>query len=126
MTSDSSQAHDSASRAIERKALLTAPLPNPGPIERVEIKQIDLAPAQATGLHRHPCDVVGYVASGSIVYQVEGQPSRVPGGRRCISRAAQRAHVSFRQRLGYDAGQIHCLLPPQRWRGPTDRELDTN
>jgi quercetin dioxygenase-like cupin family protein len=29
------------------------------------------------GLHRHPCHVVGYIAAGSILYQIEGQPSRL-------------------------------------------------
>jgi hypothetical protein len=35
-----------------------------------------VAPAQQTGMHRHPCPVVGYVAREAIRYQVEGQPAQ--------------------------------------------------
>lgn len=63
--------------AIPRKPLLTAPLQPPRAVERVEIKEIELAPGQRTGLHRHPCHVVGYIAAGSIVYQLEGHPSKL-------------------------------------------------
>ena len=61
---------------ITRKALLTALLSGGTSIERVEIKEIELAPGQRAGLHRHPCNVVGYIAHGTIVYEVEGQPAK--------------------------------------------------
>ncbi len=60
---------------IQRKPLLTALLRQPQTVERIEVKEIELAPGQRTGLHRHPCHVVGYIAAGSIVYQLEGQQS---------------------------------------------------
>jgi hypothetical protein len=63
-----------ASIAIQRKFLLTAALGSVRSIERVEIKQIELARGQVTGLHRHPCQVVGYVAAGSINFQIDGKP----------------------------------------------------
>jgi quercetin dioxygenase-like cupin family protein len=62
---------------IVRKELLTAALAGRKDVARVEIKQIDFAPSQQTGLHRHPCPVVGYVAHGSIRFQVEGQPAQL-------------------------------------------------
>jgi quercetin dioxygenase-like cupin family protein len=62
---------------ITRKALLSALLAGNTSIERVEIKEIELAPGQRAGLHRHPCNVVGYIAHGTIVYEVEGQPAKV-------------------------------------------------
>jgi quercetin dioxygenase-like cupin family protein len=34
-------------------------------------------PVPPTGLHLRPCDVVGYIVSGKIEFQVEGQPKRV-------------------------------------------------
>jgi quercetin dioxygenase-like cupin family protein len=60
---------------IIRKDVLTA-LIGDRSVGRVEIKQIDFAPGQKTGLHRHPCPVVGYIAQGTILFQVEGQPPK--------------------------------------------------
>jgi quercetin dioxygenase-like cupin family protein len=65
------------SAKIERKALLTVVMDGVESIERVEVKSITLAPAQRTGLHLHPCTVVGYVAEGAINFQIEGQPAKV-------------------------------------------------
>jgi quercetin dioxygenase-like cupin family protein len=65
---------------IIRKDLLTALIGDKS-VGRVEIKQIDFAPAQKAGLHRHPSPVVGYVARGSILFQVEGNPPKLlPAG----------------------------------------------
>ena len=63
----------SVSSTIIRKELLTAAIAGRKDVARVEIKQIELAPSQRTGLHSHPCPVVGYVAHGSIRFQIEGQ-----------------------------------------------------
>jgi quercetin dioxygenase-like cupin family protein len=65
------------STKIERKALLTVVMDGVQSIERVEVKSITLAPAQRTGLHVHPCTVVGYVVEGAIAFQIEGQPAKV-------------------------------------------------
>jgi len=61
---------------ISRHDLLTAALGNGRMVDRVEIKRIELAPGQATGPHRHPCPVVGYIVSGTIRFQIEGRPSK--------------------------------------------------
>lgn len=59
--------------AIVREMLLSAWLADGPTVERVQVARIELRPAQATGLHFHPCDVVGYVTSGTIRFQVAGQ-----------------------------------------------------
>lgn len=64
-------------QSIKRKDLLTAILTEPELIDRIEIKEITLAAQQAAGLHRHPCLVAGYIVSGTIEFQIEGQPSRL-------------------------------------------------
>lgn len=63
----------SAAKTIVRRPLLTAPLPGLGAVDRVEIKRIEFEPSQETGLHDHPCPVVGYIASGTVRFQIEGQ-----------------------------------------------------
>jgi quercetin dioxygenase-like cupin family protein len=59
-----------------RKTLLEAPLGQSPAIARCRMARIELAPGQAAGLHRHPCDVVGYIVSGTIRLQIEGQPEQ--------------------------------------------------
>jgi quercetin dioxygenase-like cupin family protein len=61
---------------IQRKSLLNAVLGAAASVERVEIQQIDLPPGRAVGLHRHACPVVGYVVSGAINFQIEGEPTQ--------------------------------------------------
>jgi quercetin dioxygenase-like cupin family protein len=61
---------------IVRKSLTTALIGQKN-VERVEVKEIRLVPGQATGLHFHPCPVVGYIAAGAIRFQIEGQPERI-------------------------------------------------
>ena len=61
---------------IKRTDLLTARLSADPSIQRVEIKRVDLEPGQATGLHRHPCPVVGYIVAGTIRFQIEGESAR--------------------------------------------------
>ena len=40
------------------------------------VARIELAPGQRTGLHFHPCPVVGCVLAGEIRFQVEGEAER--------------------------------------------------
>lgn len=56
---------------IIRKELLTA---NVGSrqITKVDVKEINLNPLQKTGYHKHPCPVISYVVSGSVLFQAEG------------------------------------------------------
>lgn len=61
---------------VVRKSLTTALIGQKN-VERVEVKEIQLVPGQQVGLHLHPCPVVGYIASGAIRFQIEGQPERI-------------------------------------------------
>jgi quercetin dioxygenase-like cupin family protein len=69
---------ESAPWTIERRALLTALIEGNKLVQRVEVKPIDFEPRQRTGLHLHPCPVVGLVVKGQIAFQVEGQQRRIP------------------------------------------------
>jgi quercetin dioxygenase-like cupin family protein len=64
--------HTQPSKII-RKPLLTALLQKAEKFHRVEVKQIDFAPHQQTGLHFHPCPVVGLVTKGTIIFQIKGR-----------------------------------------------------
>jgi quercetin dioxygenase-like cupin family protein len=62
---------------IVREALLTAALEQRPEVANVQVARIELGPGQEAGRHRHPCDVVGYVAAGTIRFQVEGSDELV-------------------------------------------------
>ena len=64
-------AQATAQSAIVRKQLLLA---NVGErtVKKVDIREITLDPLQKTGYHQHPCPVVGYIISGTVLFQVEG------------------------------------------------------
>ena len=111
----------SSAPAIIRKALLTAALTGGRRVDRVEIKQIDFVPRQQTGLHLHTCPVVGYIARGTVLFQIEGEPPRTlkegdafhePAGARILhfDNASDRDPLTF---------IAFYLL------GPDDRELIT-
>lgn len=57
-----------------REELLDVALAGPLAVERSRMTRIELGPGQPAGLHRHPCDVVGYVLAGTIRFQVAGRP----------------------------------------------------
>ncbi len=41
---------------------------------RVEVREIRILPGAAAGLHVHNGPVLGSVVSGSVIYQIEGEP----------------------------------------------------
>jgi quercetin dioxygenase-like cupin family protein len=43
---------------------------------RLAQSTIRFAPGQATGVHSHPCHVIGYIAERAAILEVEGQPSQ--------------------------------------------------
>ena len=65
-----------AQNTIVRKQLMLAHF-DTRPISRVDIREINLAPGQNGPLHRHPCPVVGYIVSGSILFQVKGDSVKI-------------------------------------------------
>lgn len=60
---------------INRKDLMNAVLKQN--ISTVEIKEITMPPGQSAPKHLHPCPVVGYVSSGSVLFQIEGEESKI-------------------------------------------------
>ena len=58
---------------IRRTALLSHPLP--AAPDRVEGYRVELLPGQAAGRHFHPGPVTGYVESGLIAFERDGQPA---------------------------------------------------
>jgi len=65
------------SATIIRKSLLSASVAGGKCVTRVEVKQIDLQPGQRTGYHLHAIPVVGFIARGSIRFQIEGGPVQI-------------------------------------------------
>jgi quercetin dioxygenase-like cupin family protein len=61
---------------IIRKPLLTAASINKK-VNRAEVKEIIFKPLQQTGLHLHPCPVLGYIAEGSAAFQIKGGPLQI-------------------------------------------------
>jgi quercetin dioxygenase-like cupin family protein len=64
-----------ASELAQRRLLLRAVMENVSSTARVEIVEVRLAPGLRSPLHRHPCPVVGYIANGTVRFQVEGRPA---------------------------------------------------
>ena len=61
---------------VGRQQLLSAAFGDRN-INRVDVRRITLAPGQKGGRHLHPGPVVGYIASGTAVCQVEGEPAEL-------------------------------------------------
>ena len=61
---------------IEREPLLNAVLGGRN-VTNIDVRRITLAPGQKPGRHLHPCTVVGYIASGTGFYQIEGQEAEL-------------------------------------------------
>jgi quercetin dioxygenase-like cupin family protein len=65
----------SAPPAIERRPLLATPLAD-WRTTKVDVRAIRFGPGQVTGIHVHPCQVIGYIAAGAAILEIEGQPAR--------------------------------------------------
>jgi quercetin dioxygenase-like cupin family protein len=67
-------------QTILRKPLLKANLGG-RTVTAVDVREISFEPGQETGRHLHPCTVMGYIAEGEAILQVEGAaPQRLPAG----------------------------------------------
>jgi len=60
---------------IERKDLETALLHQN--VSKVEVQEITFPAGQTAPKHLHNCPVVGYVKSGSVLFQIEGEDPKV-------------------------------------------------
>lgn len=61
-----------AQQKVNRKLLLTAEFA-PRTIFDVKATEITMEPFQKAGLHKHPCPVFGYVAEGTLLFQIQGE-----------------------------------------------------
>jgi quercetin dioxygenase-like cupin family protein len=59
---------------VTRTVVLDQPLAEPVTTHRVEVRRITMAAGQPAGLHLHNCPVFGSIETGSVVYQIDGQP----------------------------------------------------
>lgn len=50
---------------------------NSNVVSKIEINKIMLTAGQAAAKHIHPCPVVGYVLSGKVRFQIEGQTAKI-------------------------------------------------
>jgi quercetin dioxygenase-like cupin family protein len=69
-------ANASAQQKIVRKELYKANI-GTQPISTVDVRQVVFQPRQMTGLHRHPCPVLSYVAEGTIRFQIRGDKVQI-------------------------------------------------
>src|ERR1044072_5548360 len=61
---------------LRREDLLQAALDHET-VSNVEIKKVVIPKAMGAGKHLHPCPVVGYVVSGKVLFQVEGEEEKI-------------------------------------------------
>jgi quercetin dioxygenase-like cupin family protein len=59
---------------VARKPILSAMIEGTKNVQRIEGTEIRLAANQRVGVHLHPCPVAGLIVTGSIVFQIDGQP----------------------------------------------------
>lgn len=62
--------------SVSRTDLLTVQLQKQV-VSRVEIKEVTIPAGGKASYHLHPCPVVGYIVSGSVLFQIEGQPEQI-------------------------------------------------
>jgi quercetin dioxygenase-like cupin family protein len=82
-------------QTITRKPLLKALLGNRN-VDAVDVREIRFAPNQQTGRHLHPRTVVGYIAEGTAVFQIEGQPPQTLPAGSAFHEPAQTIMADFR------------------------------
>ena len=56
---------------VVRKDLLTALVSQH--VANVEVKEVTMAGGEKAPTHLHPCPVVGYVKTGKVLFQIEGE-----------------------------------------------------
>lgn len=61
---------------LSREDLLQATL-NHETVSNVDIKKVIIPKGMGAGKHFHPCPVVGYVVSGKVLFQIEGEGKKI-------------------------------------------------
>jgi quercetin dioxygenase-like cupin family protein len=64
-------------------------------IRRVEVREIAFEPGQATGRHKHPCDVISYIVEGAALVQEEGKSIREIGAGESVHEPADKVIARF-------------------------------
>ena len=64
-----------AQEKLTREDLLQAVLNNEN-VSTVEIKKVTIPKGMGAGKHLHPCPVVGYIVSGNVLFQEEGEEQK--------------------------------------------------
>lgn len=62
--------------SIIRKRIFMAEFPVRN-VSSVDVREITFKPKQKTGRHQHPIPVMGYVVSGTVLFEADGQSARV-------------------------------------------------
>jgi quercetin dioxygenase-like cupin family protein len=83
------------SQTITRKPLLKA-LVARRIVNAVDVREIRFVPGQQTGRHFHPCPVIGYVAEGTAILEIEDQPPQVLPAGSAFHEPAQAVISDFR------------------------------
>jgi hypothetical protein len=104
---------------ILRKPLLKATLPR-RQVTAVDVREITFQPNQQTGRHKHPCPVIGYIAEGSAILQIEGQhPQQLATGS-AFYEPADVIVARFDNASATAPNEVHRPIPP-RWRSGSHR-----
>ena len=61
--------------AVTREVALDVRLPRVLPTERIEVRRIRMVPDHPAGLHVHNGPVVGSIVTGSVWYEIDGEPA---------------------------------------------------
>ena len=64
-----------STQTIVRTPLLKALIADRN-VNAVDVREIRFAPGQRTTRHLHPCTVVGYIADGNAILEIEGRPAQ--------------------------------------------------
>jgi hypothetical protein len=97
-----------ATRTIERRPLLAAAFAD-WRTTQVDVRAIRFGPGQETGIHSHPCHVIGYIAEGAAILEIDGQPARrLETGPRSTSRPARGSCASTMRRRRSRSSSWRC------------------
>jgi quercetin dioxygenase-like cupin family protein len=70
-------AEPSPEQPVTRTIVSDIRLPTVKPVDRVQAREIKIAPSQPAGLHVHNGPVFGSIVAGTVVYQTQGGPAQV-------------------------------------------------
>jgi len=68
--------HITLKDSIIRKRIFMAEFPVRN-VSSVDVREITFKPKQKTGRHLHPIPVMGYIVSGTVLFEADGQSARV-------------------------------------------------